>query len=298
LEGEEGKMAVSFVGEIGRAETTYSAYPEEIVVVPELNGRHEHTDVETLASDIEKNEQLQPVVCRKNDAGNPVLVFGHRRYRAICLLNERNPKSPRKVIFTYKKYSEAEAFIAAIGENRFRKDVSPIDDAANIEVFRRKFGKSDEEIAKIYFPEAITEEELKQALRFVKDRAALIELDPAAAQAVREGRIKITAAVALSKLSREQQRKKVTKAGKIKGKDVKTPKPAKNAPGLAARVDAALDSSEPMQSNQSNYDRLIELVGEVIESAEVDEIEDPVMVWVQVHRAELASLKAFYDTLK
>ena len=35
----------------------------------------------------------------------------------------------------------------------------------------------------------------------------------------------------------------------------------------------------------------------MIESAEVDEIEDPVMLWVQVHRAELAALKAFYDTL-
>jgi ParB-like chromosome segregation protein Spo0J len=284
-------MAVSFVGEIGRAETTYSAYPEEIVVVPELNGRHEHTDVETLAADIEKNEQLQPVVCRKNDAGNPVLVFGHRRYRAICLLNERNPKSPRKVIFTYKKYSEAEAFIAAIGENRFRKDVSPIDDAANIELLRRKFGNTDEEISRVYFPEAITEEELKQALRFVKDRAALIELDPAAAQAVRDGRIKITAAVALSKLSREQQRKKVAKSGKIKGKDIK---PAKKDPPAAA---PAPDPNAPSE-RLSTYHRLIELVGEVIESAEVDEIEDPVMVWVQVHRAELAALKAFYETLK
>ena len=287
-------MAVSFVGEIGRAETTYSAYPEEIVVIPELNGRHEHTDVETLAADIEKNEQLQPVVCRKNDAGNPVLVFGHRRYRAICLLNERNPKSPRKVIFTYKKYSETEAFIAAIGENRFRKDVSPIDDAANIELLRRKFGKTDAEIARVYFPEAITEEELKQALRFVKDRAALIELDPVAAQAVRDGRIKITAAVGLSKLSREQQRKKVAKTGKIKGKDIKAPKPAKKDTPAAAPVRA---DEFPSKYIPANTQRLYDLVGELIESAEVDEIEDPVMVWVQVHRAELAALKAFYDKL-
>jgi ParB/RepB/Spo0J family partition protein len=295
-------MAVSFVGEIGRAETTYSAYPEEILVVPELNGRHEHTDVETLAADIEKNEQLQPVVCRKNDAGNPVLVFGHRRYRAICLLNERNPKSPRKIIFTYKKYSETEAFIAAIGENRFRKDVSPIDDAANIELLRRKFGKSDEEISRVYFPEAISEEELKQALRFVKDRAALIELDPAAAQAVRDGRLKITAAVALSKLSREQQRKKVAKTGKIKGKDIKAPKPAKKDPPAAAAASQALAPPArdefPGKYIPANVARLYELVGELIESAETDEIEDPVMVWVQVHRAELATLKAFYDTLR
>ena len=291
-------MAVSFVGEIGRAETTYSAYPEEIVVIPELNGRHEHTDVETLAADIEKNEQLQPVVCRKNDAGNPVLVFGHRRYRAICLLNERNPKSPRKVIFTYKKYSETEAFIAAIGENRFRKDVSPIDDAANIELLRRKFGKTDAEIARVYFPEAITEEELKQALRFVKDRAALIELAPEAAQAVRDGRIKLTSAVALSKLSRDLQKKKIAAKGKIKGKDIKTPKPAKKDPAPAPAGAPVRADEFPSKYIPANTQRLYELVGEVIESAEVDEIEDPVMVWVQVHRAELAALKAFYDTLK
>ena len=287
---------VEFTTEVSRGSTTYQAYPEEILIDPELNGRHEDTDVETLAADIETNEQLQPVVCRKNEEGNPVLVFGHRRYRAICLLNSRNPKSPRKINFIYRRMTETEAFVAAIGENRFRKDVSPIDDAANIELLRRKFNKGDEEIAKIYFPEAITEDELKQALRFVKDRAALLELAPEASQAVRDGRIKITAAVALSKLSREQQRKKVAKTGKIKGKDIKPQKPAKKDPApapAAAPVSAVIPGPTMV-----NFDKLKELVGEVIESAEVDEIEDPVMVWVQVHRAELATLKAFYDSIK
>ena len=286
---------VEFTTEVSRGSTTYQAYPEEILIDPELNGRHEDTDVETLAADIETNEQLQPVVCRKNEEGNPVLVFGHRRYRAICLLNSRNPKSPRKINFIYRRMTETEAFVAAIGENRFRKDVSPIDDAANIELLRRKFNKGDEEIGKIYFPEAITEDELKQALRFVKDRAALLELAPEASQAVRDGRIKITAAVALSKLSREQQRKKVAKTGKIKGKDIKAPKPAKKDTPAAAPVRA---DEFPSKYIPANTQRLYDLVGELIESAEVDEIEDPVMVWVQVHRAELAALKAFYDTLK
>jgi ParB-like chromosome segregation protein Spo0J len=218
---------IEFTGEVGRAATQYSAFPEEILVDPELNGRHENTSVDSLAADIEANEQHAPVVCRKDDQGRPVLTFGHRRYRAICLLNARNPKSPRKIIFVYKKMSEGEAFVAAIGENRFRKDVSPIDDATNIETLRRRFGKTDEDIAQIYFPEMVTEDERKAALRFVKDRSSLIELAPEAAQAVRDGRIKITAAVALSKLTREQQKKKVEKAGKIKGNDVKIEKPAK-----------------------------------------------------------------------
>ncbi len=287
---------VEFAGEVSRSATTYSAYPEEILIDPELNGRHEDSDVETLAADIEASEQLQPVVCRKNEEGNPVLVFGHRRYRAICLLNSRNPKSPRKINFIYRRMTETEAFVAAIAENRFRKDVSPIDDAANIELLRRKFNKGDEDIAKIYFPEAVTEEQLKQSLRFVKDRAALLELAPEASQAVRDGRIKITAAVALSKLSREQQRKKVAKAGKIKGKDIKVSKPAKKAD--AAPVAAARADEFPGKYIPANVQRLYELVGEVIESAEEDEIEDPVMVWVQVHRAELAALKTFYDSLR
>ena len=237
---------VQFVGEVGRAATQYAAYPEEILIDPELNGRHEHTGVEQLAADIALNGQHQPVVCRKTDSGKPMLTFGHRRYRAICLLNEQNPKSPRKVLFVYKKMSEGDAFITAIGENRFRKDVSPIDDAANIEILRRRFGKTDEDIAAIYFPEATTEEEAKAALRFVKDRSALIELAPEAAQAVRDGRIKVTAAKALSKLTREQQRIKVSKAGKIKGADVKTPKPAKvkkaPEPTLLLRVNAVIGS--------------------------------------------------------
>ena len=236
---------VEFAGDVGRAATQYSALPEEILVDPELNGRHENTTVEELAADIAANGQHQPVVCRKNDQGVPVLTFGHRRYRAICLLNERNPKAPRKILFVYKKMSEGEAFITAIEENRFRKDVSPIDDAANIEILRRRFGKTDEDIAAIYFPEAATEEEKKTTLRFVKERSALIELAPEAAQAVRDGRIKITAAVALSKLTREQQKKKVSGAGKIKGADVKPPKPVKISkldPEFMRRVTAVVQS--------------------------------------------------------
>lgn len=239
---------MKFAGEVGRAATQWAAYPEEILIDPELNGRHEHTDVEQLAADIAINGQYQPVVCRRNDDGKPMLTFGHRRYRAICLLNEQNPKSPRKVLFVYKRMDEGEAFVTAIAENRFRKDVSPIDDAANIEILRRRFGKTDEDVAAIYFPEAISDEEKKSALRFVKDRSALIELAPEAAQAVRDGRIKVTAAKALSKLTREQQRIKVAKAGKIKGADVKgsEPKPAKikKAPEFTfmERVNAVIGS--------------------------------------------------------
>jgi len=220
-------MAVSFSSEtMTRSGALYVDYPENILIDPELNGRHELPDIEELAADIEAHGQYTPVVVRKNDAGQAVLVYGHRRWRALLLLNERNPDNKRKITCNYVALTEAEAFAAAIGENRFRKDVSPIDDAENIRIMRQRFAKSDEDIAAIYFPQAKTDEAKTEALRFVKQRAALIELAPEAAQAVRDGRVKITAAVHLAKLSRDQQKVVVSKGGRVKGKDINpvTPK--------------------------------------------------------------------------
>jgi ParB-like chromosome segregation protein Spo0J len=227
-------MAVEFANETTkRACALYSDWPENILIVPELNGRHEHTDVETLAADIAKNGQLVPVICRKNDQGLPVLVAGHRRYRAICLLNERNPEQPMRVKFEYAAVTEVEAFSMAIRENRNRKDVSPIDDCANIITLRKRFQFTDEDIATIYFPEAKTDEEKAEALRYVKQRASLVELAPEAADAVREGRVKLTAAVGLAKLTKDQQREKVSRPGRVKVSDVAKKSKAKPQPAEA-----------------------------------------------------------------
>lgn len=267
---------IQFASEVGRGVTTFQAYPEDILIDPELNGRHEDTDIESLAADIEANEQLTPVVCRKDDKGKPVLVFGHRRYRAFCLLNARNPESPRKINFIYRKYDQFGGFVAAIGENRFRRDVSPIDDASNMEILQRKFGKSEDEIASIYFPEAKEEKALTAALRFVKDRMSLNELAKEAAQAVRDGRIKLTAAVALSRLTREQQRKKVSKQGQIKGADVKASKPK------GAKKSASIDPQLQQQ------------IEALVETADFENYDSKKTgVWIEVNYDCLMLLKAY-----
>lgn len=250
-------MAVEFANDtMKRAGALYTDWPENILLSPELNGRHIHTDVESLAADIAADGQLEAVGIRKNDDGLPVLVWGHRRYRAICLLNERNPDARRKIICTYVSGSEAEIFGMTIRENRNRMEVSPIDDAVNIRILESKFGLTHEDIAKIYFPEAQSKEKKAEALRFVTQRAALQELAPEAAQAVRDGRVKITAAVALAKLTKTQQREKVSGNGKVKTADVtpvtskKTAKPADTsnlalyaAEALASAVDGWLEDA-------------------------------------------------------
>jgi ParB-like chromosome segregation protein Spo0J len=221
-------MAVEFAeGTVSRSGALYKGPPENIIINEALNGRHEATDLESLIADIEKNGQLIPVQLRKNDKGQPVLIAGHRRWLAISTLNKRRPDNQMEIVGTYRAVTESEGFLVTIAENRERKDVSPIDDAENMRILTQRFSKSPEEIAAIYFPHAKKDAELAEALRFVKQRLALIELAPEAAQAVRDGRLKITAAVALSKMSREQQKAKVAAGGKVKGKDVASAKPAK-----------------------------------------------------------------------
>lgn len=270
-------MAVSFATDsMSRSGALYVDYPENILVEPELNGRHEHTEIEDLAADIEKNGQMSPVGIRKNDQGQAVLVYGHRRYRAISLLNSRNSANPRKVICNYFAVGEDEAFAMAIGENRFRRDVSPIDDCANITVMLRRFGKTLEDIATVYFPEARTPEAKLEALKFVKTRAALVELAPEAATAVREGRVKLTAAVALSKLTKDQQRAKVKGEGKVKGSDVAPSKPI--VVKAVAAVIEAIDTE------------LRRLIGIVLDDISQVSLNDDEQRYVEVDRESMLAL--------
>jgi ParB-like chromosome segregation protein Spo0J len=216
-------MAVVFSNDTTKRTSTLVAdYPENILLDPQLNGRIETTDVEDLAADIEKNGQRTPVLVRKNDAGLPVLVYGHRRWRAVKLINSRLAKKGEALIkleCTYETLTDEEAFAAAIAENRFRKDTTPMDDTHNIGIWQKRFKKSLEEIAAIYFPEAKKPEEKVTALKWVKDRAALVELAPEAAAAVREGKVKITAAVQLTRLSKDKQKEVIAQTqNTLKGK--------------------------------------------------------------------------------
>ena len=215
-------MAVAFNSDsMGRAGALYSDYPENIFIDPALNGRVEVTEIETLAADILKNGQNQPVAVRKDDAGNPVLIYGHRRWRAVKWINDHLKSGEQKVklICNYFAVKDVEAFGMAIAENRFRKDNTAMDDQHNICLMLKRFKSSLEDIAAIYFPEAKTPEAKAEALRWVKNRASLEELAPEAADGVRKGEIKVTAAVQLAKLSKDQQRATIKAAtSTVKGK--------------------------------------------------------------------------------
>ncbi len=224
-------MAVTFSNSTTTRTTALQAdYPENIMIVAELNGRAENTDIEALARDIYQNGQDTPVKCRKDDKGRPTLVYGHRRWRAVKYINEKllQPGQEKfKLEFNYDNLNEQEAFLAAIRENRFRNDVTDVDHSHNIAILRKRWKMSAEQVAAIYFPEALSKDAKATAIKWVKDRDGLAELADEAQEAIRKGEMKITAASHLKHLSKDQQRKalqdgKSTLKGKtrIKVKDV------------------------------------------------------------------------------
>lgn len=231
-------MAVKF--DVDHTRTSeYRILPENITIKPELNGRHEKPDIEWLIADMlavdDKGNvkgQSTPVAIR-NDGGSPVLVAGFSRWRAISEINKRGlTPFPMQLRCTYVQCTEAEAFLYNISENRFRNPTTPIDDAYNMKRLLNAYGRTEDQIAMIYFPTAKTEGELKAARKFVKDRITLISLSPEAETAVRSGRVKESAATAIAKLSEDQQRKVLEKDGPIERKDVtpQTPRPPKPVP--------------------------------------------------------------------
>lgn len=268
-------MAAEFLpeGKISRVGDGYVAFPEDIRIAAELNGRHDLPDVEWLANDIERRGQLTPVACRKDAEGYAVLVYGHSRLRAVLLLNERNPNNPRKIKFQYLKgCDEQSAMLAAIAENRFRSDVSPMDDANNIHILETRFNMSLPDIAAIYFPN-----DAAKGLEYVKQRRGLIELAPAAQQAVRDGSIKLTAARALAKLPQAQQVAKL------------------NAGGGRVKVKALhkqIKAVTPAEQSNADYDKLRELAQAVTAGACVD---DERSNTTEVNRLALANLISFLE---
>ena len=180
---------------------TYLFAPEDITINPEMNGRHDLPDIEWLIESMVKYGQRTPVQVG-NDGGAPVLLAGHCRWRSAIEINKRKltPEPFKLSCVFYKATSELDSYLATISENYDRNAPKPIDEAHQIALLER-YGMSLEDMAKKVY---------RQDLKWVKDRLALIGLCDEAQKAVADGDIKkISAAVALAKLSKTAQRERL-----------------------------------------------------------------------------------------
>lgn len=186
----------------------YRIDPRLIKVNPELNARHELPPIDDLLQGFLDHGQLQPCPIG-NDGGSAVLRMGHRRWRTSIELTKTNPLPDLgywPLVCVYYEGNEWDAYLAAIGENHHREGTTPIDDAHNCARMKRH-GMEDESIATVYYPAAKNDpEKLKTAVTWVKSRLALVTLAPEGERAVKEGRLKPTAAAAIAKFSQKAQK--------------------------------------------------------------------------------------------
>ncbi len=271
-------MAVELNVEYSRT-SEYRFLPENIEIRPELNGRHEKPDVEWLVADILKHGQHTPCPFW-SDGGTPVLAAGFSRWRAISEINKRKlaPK-PLELRCTYIRVNEQGSFIRNISENRMRSEVTAVDDAHNIQKLIESWQMTQEEVASIYFPTAATPDEMKEAVKWVRERINLIMLTPEAEKAMKDGRLTETAAQAIAKLSSSQQREALKGQGKVTAKDIKASKPAKTKKvAKPAKIETELRRR----------------ITAVVDSADWDEFEkNKGKIWIEVRAEELTALKNY-----
>jgi ParB-like chromosome segregation protein Spo0J len=236
-------MAVSFAAEHSRT-SEYRFLPEKITIKSDLNGRHDLPDIEWLKKDIQERGQVQPVTIRK-DGDRAVLVAGFSRWRAVSELNKGRKEADKiQLRCTYVLCSEAEAFMANIAENRFRNSTTELDDAHNIKRLLNNYSMTEEQIAAVYFPTADTQQEQKEALKWVRGRLKLVALAPEAEKALKEGRLKLPAAKAIAKLSEEQQRAAVKGEGKVKASNIREASGKPKPPSLRDALKQVVESGK------------------------------------------------------
>ncbi len=253
-------MSAKFDCETKKGET-FSFWPEDIVVKPHLNGRVDSPDIEGLILDILTHGQLQNAIVRKEDE-KPVLGIGHNRWRAISIINKEKrhlegmPHVPMKLKCVYDQCSELDLFLKNISENEQRTQTTDLDKAHNCKLLAQ-WEVPIERIASIY----------GRPVSWVKKMHRIASCEPEVLKAVKSGRLKMTAAAAIAKLSSEQQREKVKGEGKIE-----TPKPKKKESAkddLRERIaELAEDGMVPFEISQL----LKWLVGEVSFKAAVNQL--------------------------
>lgn len=187
-------------------------HPRDLRPDPVLNGRVELPDIAKFKADFlnPKIGQIQSLTIGKLD-GIPTIIDGVTRWRAAMEITEEGIGPHEGGAFFLKcTYSPArtamDRFILTVKAN-IRNDPKPADVAHSIAIFLHQFQQSEEYVAADVYGRYTLDG--KPDIEWVRECNALNDLTPEAIEALKGGRIKSKAAVALSKLTPEKQRAKL-----------------------------------------------------------------------------------------
>lgn len=196
----------------------YHLNPDDIIICPELRGRHTPPtpeQVARLAISMLKNSQVEPVLCRRTHDNRVKLVAGFTRHEAVKMLRQGfefegksycDPEFRLSVVLS--DCNDEEAFMRNLAENNDRCATSPIDDAHNQRRLRETYGKSDVEIAEIYGVSSVKVGQYRKLLELSNEEQALVH----------SGLLAVSAALTLLNVSGEERSQIVETATKENGK--------------------------------------------------------------------------------
>jgi ParB/RepB/Spo0J family partition protein len=121
-------------------EPTVRKLPLDKIKIKE-NVRIQYTKVEEMANSIKEKGLLQPITVTETDGGFYEIVFGHRRYKGYCFLNEREPGKYTKIEAIVKDkndFDEDEIVIFQLIENLIRENLSPSETVNAFKELRKK----------------------------------------------------------------------------------------------------------------------------------------------------------------
>ncbi len=105
--------------------------------------------IKNLALSIAAQGLLQIPSARVNE-GKAQLVFGHSRLAAFKFLRDTGNAGFESMPLNVVEMSDEQMFQAAVAENRERKDLTPIEEAEAMRVYRDQFKKKSAEIGELF----------------------------------------------------------------------------------------------------------------------------------------------------
>lgn len=191
---------------------SYRIDPRNLKPDPVLNGRAKLPDIAKFRSDFLNPAigQVQSITIAKVD-GEPVIIDGVTRWRAALeITNECIGPHEGGVFFLKCQYSPAktpmERYVLTVKAN-IRNEPTPEDEAHSIAIFIHTFGQNEAYVAEHVYGRFTLDG--KPDIGWVRERNALNDLTPKALQALRDGKLKSKAAVALAKLTPKEQKEKL-----------------------------------------------------------------------------------------
>lgn len=161
--------------------------PTKVIVQDGWNSRKDFGDLESLMRSIIESGVLNPIHCKKDEDGNPVLMDGERRLRACLMAVDEGHDIRVPCFFKRKSISDTEAMFVQLIAN----DGKPFAPSEEGEAFRRlvDWGLNISEIQK----------RTGRTNYYVKSRLALADACKDLQKAVDSGKIAIGKAVKIVK---------------------------------------------------------------------------------------------------